>query len=619
MRCRTLRHGADSALELWGGIECTVNRVGDRYFNQLERNGHLRRADDLDRISELGIRKLRYPLLWELMEPDAGRAIEWHWADERLARLQALDIQPIVGLLHHGSGPPRTGLAQPGFAEALARYAGQVAARYPWVEWYTPVNEPLTTARFSGLYGLWFPHGRDDRTFVRALINQCRGIVLSMQAIRRVNLDARLLQTDDLGRTFSTPCMRYQADFDNERRWLGWDLLCGKVDSDHPLHSYLLRAGVHPAELDWFCEEPCSPDMIGVNHYVTSDRFLDECCDLYPPHAVGSNGKHRYADVEAVRAVSGFDAGWDSILAEATTRYDLPVALTEVHLGCTREEQLRWFSEAWSAAQRAREHGRDVRAVTAWALFGSFNWNSLLTRDADHYEPGAFDVRAGEPRPTALAQLLRATAGKGSLPHPVLEGTGWWRRPQRTLFATPIREQTGQQQHTDARTSRPLLICGQANERVRAFQRLCEIRGLEYRTCISIHDPDSQAQHVEAILNDVTPWAVVNFGELDECNRAAAADCKRAGATCLGVALREPECQHKVPLLRIVGAHSARPLAEEQIRSNAHASSLMVVAPVVATIGSDDEHRLHSLLNGALDLLIDGESGVWLLPSLKKL
>jgi dTDP-4-dehydrorhamnose reductase len=51
-------------LELWGGIEPTLNRVGDRYFSQLERSGHHVRLDDLDRCAELGIRTLRYPVLW---------------------------------------------------------------------------------------------------------------------------------------------------------------------------------------------------------------------------------------------------------------------------------------------------------------------------------------------------------------------------------------------------------------------------------------------------------------------------------------------------------------------------------------------------------------------------
>ena len=41
--------------ELWGGVECTVNRVGDRWFDQLRRNGHRHRLSDLDRFAALGL------------------------------------------------------------------------------------------------------------------------------------------------------------------------------------------------------------------------------------------------------------------------------------------------------------------------------------------------------------------------------------------------------------------------------------------------------------------------------------------------------------------------------------------------------------------------------------
>ncbi len=58
------------SLELWGGVECTVNRVGDRYFEQLERTGHAHRPGDLDLFAELGITALRYPILWERTAPD---------------------------------------------------------------------------------------------------------------------------------------------------------------------------------------------------------------------------------------------------------------------------------------------------------------------------------------------------------------------------------------------------------------------------------------------------------------------------------------------------------------------------------------------------------------------
>ena len=57
-----MRDSDSSGVELWGGVECTVNRVGDHYFSQLERSGHDSRFDDLDRVAELGVRALRYPV-----------------------------------------------------------------------------------------------------------------------------------------------------------------------------------------------------------------------------------------------------------------------------------------------------------------------------------------------------------------------------------------------------------------------------------------------------------------------------------------------------------------------------------------------------------------------------
>ena len=255
-------------LELWGGLEATVNRVRDDYFSQMEQNGHDGRISDLDRFASLGITALRYPVLWELVAPDGLDKADWSWTDERLPALRSLGIEPIAGLVHHGSGPRDTSLLDPAFPEKLAAYAGAVARRYPWLEQYTPVNEPCTTARFCALYGLWYPHERSDRAFVRALLNQCKGTVLAMQAIRAVNPRARLIQTDDLGKTYSTPEMAWQADFYNDRRWLPWDLLCGMVGPDHALWRYLRDSGASADELEWFRDNPCPPDVIGVNYYI---------------------------------------------------------------------------------------------------------------------------------------------------------------------------------------------------------------------------------------------------------------------------------------------------------------------------------------------------------------
>ena len=290
-----------SPLEIWGGLECTVVRIRDRFRNQIIETGHFKRLTDLDAIAALGIRTLRYPVLWETVAPDRPDHSDWHWHDQHLGRLRELGVAPIAGLLHHGSGPRYTSLLDPALPDLLARHAERVAARYPWIEMFTPVNEPLTTARFSGLYGHWYPHGRTNATFLRTLMVQCRAVALSMQAIRRITPAARLVQTEDLGKAFSTPLLQYQADYENERRWLSLDLLCGRVDRNHPWFLAFLKAGIDARELDFFLETPCPPDIVGINHYLTSERYLDQKLDRFPTYHRSGNKRHRYADVEAVR------------------------------------------------------------------------------------------------------------------------------------------------------------------------------------------------------------------------------------------------------------------------------------------------------------------------------
>ena len=478
----TLRTDFHPSLALWGGLECTVNRVRDDYFSQMDRNGHASRSQDIERFASLGIQAIRYPVLWERTAPDGIDKADWSWADERLPALRALGVNPIVGLVHHGSGPRHTSLVDPAFPELLADYAGAVAARYPWVDHYTPVNEICTTARFSGLAGVWYPHGGDEATFVRALLTQCRATVLAMRAIRAVNPEAKLVQTDDLSKTYGTPEMEAVTGYFNERRWLAWDILCGMVDSGHALWAYLLDSGATEDALRWFRDNPCPPDVIGVNYYVTSERWLDHRPERYP-----ETHRHVYrgiahADIEAPRALATPTPGIAPLLMETWERYGVPLAITEAHIDANREDQLRWLVEIWNAALKALQQGADVRAVTVWALLGSFDWNCLVTECRGYYEPGPFDVRSPTPRPTALATLMRELASKRALSNPVLQGEGWWRRPGR-FWCKPVATRTAvadiavRSQFKSAPVQ-PILITGATGTLGAAFKRICEARNL---------------------------------------------------------------------------------------------------------------------------------------------
>jgi dTDP-4-dehydrorhamnose reductase len=653
-------------LELWGGVECTVNRVGDDYHDQLERSGHAQRLDDLRLFADLGIRAIRYPVLWERTAPVALAAADWSWADARLGLLRELGMRPIVGLLHHGSGPPYTSLLDPSFPEQLAEFARATAARYPWVEDYTPVNEPLTTARFSGLYGHWYPHARDAFSFARALLNQCRATVLAMRAIRELKPQARLVQTEDLGKTYSTCALAYQAEFENERRWLTFDLLCGRVDDKHALWSYLRWTGITAGELRWFSANPCPPDIIGINHYLTSERFLDERLERYPVGAHGGNGRDRYADVEAVRVLAEGIAGPRLLLREAWERYRRPLAVSEAHLGCAREEQLRWLVEVWEAARELRAGGADVRAFTAWALLGSYDWNSLLTCARAHYEPGVFDVRAPRPRPTALAHTLRALAAGRGPDHPVLDAPGWWHRLDRLLYLPEQQHRrsapsTIGEQWTKMKRgrSRMLLVTGATGTLGRAFARICHARALPFCLLARAEMDIADAASVATALMRYEPWAIVNaagFVRVDEAERAAGV-CLREN-TQGPVTLAAACAERGIALLTfssdlVFDGKAQRPYVESdpprplnvygrsKAEAEAHVLAALPTALVVRTsafFGPWDEYNfvlgalrllaagercaaaedvivsptyVPDLVHASLDLLIDGERGIW--------
>ncbi len=667
-------------LELWGGIECTVNRVCDRYFDQLEWNGHATRLADLDEFAALGIKAIRYPILWERIAPNGLEQADWDWADQRLAYLEGLGIRAIAGLVHHGSGPRDTCLVDPAFPEKLALYAQAVAQRYPWLTHYTPVNEPLTTARFSGLYGHWYPHARNDLMFAKALIHQCRATVLAMQAIRQINPQAQLVQTEDLGKTFSTPLLSYQAEFENDRRWLSFDLLCGRINSAHPLWDYLLKTGIAVDELLWLQDHPCPPDIIGINRYVCGDRFIDERIDRYPPHTRGGNGRHQYADVEAVWVrAEGID-DHTALLKDVWERYQRPIAITEAHLGCTREEQLRWLKQVWQMAQSLRHEGIDFRAVTVWSLLGTYDWNSLVTRAEGCYEPGVFDVRSPTPRPTAIASMVRSLAKGWEYTHPVLQQPGWWERSQRLLYP-PVSYSPAASGHVDTApnmmvveppmrrtlnanngsttTAPPLLIAGATGTLGQAFARFCEIRGIPYYLLTRGEMDITDGSSVNQMLTQLKPWAVVNaagYVRVDDAEREPDL-CHRintAGATLLATACAERGIamvkfssdlvfdgnrvdpyreSHAVAPLNVYGQSKA--IAEQQVLT-AHPNSLVIrtsaffspwdsynfLTIALRTLAAGETFVAASdavvsptyvpdLVNVTLDLLIDGESGLW--------
>jgi dTDP-4-dehydrorhamnose reductase len=154
--------------------------------------------------------------------------------------------------------------------------------------------------------------------------------------------------------------------------------------------------------------------------------------------------------------------------------------------------------------------------VTAWSLFGAYDWNHLVTCTHGVYEPSVFDVRGPRPRPTALAGLVRQLAAGQTPSHPALDSPGWWRQPER-LSVRPLWTGPGAAHKVAVRRTaapvpepRPMLITGATGTLGRAFARICQGRALRaqllLRQELDIADPASVAR----ALDERQPWAVIN-------------------------------------------------------------------------------------------------------------
>src|SRR3954453_15529288 len=103
--------------------------------------------------------------------------------------------------------------------------------------------------------------------------------------------------------------------------------------------------------------------------------------------------------------------------------------------------------------------------MTVWALFGTVDWRSLITRDEGAYDAGAYDIRSPAPRPTAIAKATAAFASGADFDHPALDAPGWWRRPQR-LYPWCARARAEESR------GRKLLIAGATGTLGSAFARI---------------------------------------------------------------------------------------------------------------------------------------------------
>ncbi len=389
--------------EIWASPEPTVARVGAfTYRDQLAETGHEGRPGDIELLGSLGVAATRYPVLWEKTAPGDPAQADFGWARPRLERLRELGIEPIVTLLHHGSGPPQTSLLDPEFPELLARYAATVAKAFPWIRRWTPINEPLTTARFSTLYGNWYPNRRDDdAAFGHAIAHEALGMLLAMDAIRGHVPDAEFVITEDLqGFTARDASVADFVRHKGLRSFLSVELVMGRVVPGHDMYDYLVdTCGVARALLERIAVRAWSPDIVGWNYYPNSERALARSAD----GSIVNEPARLYAPISPL-----------PLLRAAHERLGLPFGLSEVHIDGDERTRVSWLNARLADLTVLASEGLPVRMLGVWAAFGMVDWASLLTERAGYAEDGIFTFAGpdGVPQETAVARSVREMSAR---------------------------------------------------------------------------------------------------------------------------------------------------------------------------------------------------------------
>ena len=360
---------------VWGaGIECSfLPHLNVDQFNWTQHDRFWR--EDLSRArNELGLTHLRYAFPWHVLEPSRG-TFDWAYADERMAEFQKLGIEVMLDVMHFGT--PlwlKQAVGDPEFPEALERFATQLVTRYRGtVKTFCPFNEPLVSALFSGDFGFWPPHSRRWRGYMPVLSRIVQAVNRGIRAIRSAAPEATVLLCDAV-ESFKTRAKDLQAEVSrrNLRRFLVMDLLLGRVDQYHPLHSWVTSYGMSELDLEWFRANPQAPDVFGLDYYPHSDWQLD--------HGPGGGIRQRRAD-SPVGLYGVANAYWQ--------RYGIPLMVTETSIEGKPINREIWLESNVEHVKRLREEGVPMLGLVWWPLIDQLDWDgALLHRVGKIHEVG---------------------------------------------------------------------------------------------------------------------------------------------------------------------------------------------------------------------------------------
>jgi beta-glucosidase len=354
------------------GIENSYPTIaGGVRIDQMDKCGHYARwEEDFALVRELGIPALRYGPAYYRTHVGPNR-FDWSSADEPMRRLRELRIEVIADLCHFGVPSWLGGFQDPAFPVLFAEYARTFARRYPWVRYFTPVNEIFVCASFSARLGWWNEQETSDAAFVRAMRNLCMAHELAVEAILTERPDAIIVQGESAEHFHAAgKAAQKEADHWNAVKYLSLDLTLGH-ELAPGMAAYLHDHGVSSNDLSFFRERRAHGQRwIGLDYYSTCE------------HRVTSTGR---------RSVAQNGLGFRRLATEYWHRYHLPL----FHCETNRASHLAvdWLKSQWDDVLSLRSSGVPMRGFTWYSLTDQIDWQHCLRVERNEVHPvGLFDL-----------------------------------------------------------------------------------------------------------------------------------------------------------------------------------------------------------------------------------
>ena len=318
--------------------------------------------EDLTLAKKLGARAIRYGVSWPVVHVAPG-VFDWAELDEVFQfAVKELGLDIVADLVHYGTPPwLADSFADPGYPDAIEAFAGALAERYRDMVWqFTPLNEPITTASFCGLRGVWPPNLTGWGGWVSVAVPIAIGIVRTMRAIRAVQPNATIVHVEAASLISADHSdLIDHADLLRMVGWIPTDLIAGRVDPQSTAWAWLLDHGAAEDDLRWLQSNGALPDVMGVNYYP----------DLTP---------RRLENVDGEILQVSYDR-WTQGFREAVTafgeRYSLPLIITETSIEGDEDLRADWLRASVAEISLLRADGHDIRGFTWWPLFDFVDWS----------------------------------------------------------------------------------------------------------------------------------------------------------------------------------------------------------------------------------------------------